>query len=71
MGLSEKRDGKNLATFSYSPRINCTASGSPVWMGLPRWLTGMSLPAMQETLKRCRFDPWVGKIPGVGNGNLL
>ena len=23
-------------------------------------------------LKRCRFDPWVGKIlPGVGNGNTL
>ena len=21
--------------------------------------------------KRCRFDPWVGKIPGVGNGNPL
>ena len=21
--------------------------------------------------KQCRFDPWVGKIPGVGNGNPL
>ena len=21
--------------------------------------------------ERCGFDPWVGKIPGVGNGNLL
>ena len=22
-----------------------------------------NLPAMQETCRRCRFDPWVGKIP--------
>ena len=22
-------------------------------------------------LKRCRFDPWIGKIPGGGNGNLI
>ena len=21
--------------------------------------------------RRCRFDPWVGKIPGGGNGNPL
>ena len=21
--------------------------------------------------RRCRFDPWVGKIPGEGNGNPL
>ena len=21
--------------------------------------------------KRCKFNSWVGKIPGVGNGNLL
>ena len=60
MGLSEKRDGNNLATFSYSPRINCTAFGSPVWMGLPRWLAGMSLPATQETLRDA------GLIPGLG-----
>ena len=26
-----------------------------------------NLPAVQET----RFDPWVGKIPGEGNGNSL
>ena len=44
--------------------------------GLPRWLSGkkkkkkkIHLP-MQETY-RCRFNPWVGKIPGEGNGNPL
>jgi len=21
--------------------------------------------------KRCRFDPWIGKIPGGENGNLI
>ena len=26
---------------------------------------------MQETYKRCEFDPWVGKIPGGGHSNLL
>ena len=29
--------------------------------------TVKNLPAMQET----PFDPWVGKIPGEGNGNPL
>ena len=37
-------------------------------MGLPRWLSG------QESACQCRrheFDPWIGKIPGEGNGNPL
>ena len=25
-----------------------------------------TLPAMQETCRRCGFDPWVGKIPWKG-----
>ena len=29
-------------------------------MGLPQWLSGKE-SAFQ--CKRCRFDPWVGKIP--------
>ena len=39
--------------------------------GLPKWLKGRE-PAWQ--CRNCRtrgFDPWVGKIPGEGNGNLL
>ena len=34
--------------------------------GLPRWPSGKR-PACQR--RRCGFDPWVGKIPGEGNGN--
>ena len=36
--------------------------------GLPRWLSG------KETACQCRrhgFDPWVGKTPEEGNGNIL
>ena len=42
---------------------------SPVsvsWASQVAWMI-KSLPAMWET----RFDPWVGKIPGEGNGNPL
>jgi len=35
---------------------------------LPRWLSGKE-PACQ--FRRHGFDPWVGKIPGVGNGKPL
>ena len=34
--------------------------------GLPRWLSG------KDSACQCRsrrFNPWVGKIPGGGNGN--
>ena len=37
-------------------------------LGFPRWCSG------KESVSLCRrhgFDPWVGKIPGVGNGNPL
>ena len=29
-------------------------------MGLPRWLSGKGSACQY---RRCRFDPWVGKIP--------
>ena len=38
------------------------------------WLGGAVVknpPAMQETCRIRWFNPWVGKIPGVGNGNPL
>ena len=42
---------------------------------VPHYLPGGSavknLPAMQETSRRHGFNPWVRKIPGEGNGNLL
>ena len=36
--------------------------------GLPRWVSGKESAC---PCRRCRFNPWVGKIPGVGMGNLL
>ena len=30
-----------------------------------------NLPATHKTCRRSRFSSWVGKIPGVGNGNPL
>ena len=37
---------------------------------LPKWHSGRVRLSVQET-QRCRFDPWVGRSPGVGNGKLL
>ena len=36
-----------------------------------RWLSGKESACQCRRYRRHRFDPWVGKIPGVGNGNLL
>ena len=38
--------------------------------GFPSGSAVNNLPAMPET-QRCRFNPWVGKTPGGGNGNPL
>ena len=38
-------------------------------MGLPRWLGGKESTCQCRRCKRCGLDPWVRKIPGVGNGN--
>ena len=37
-------------------------------LGLLRWFDGKESPCQ---CRRCGFDPWVGKILGEGNGNLL
>ena len=48
--------------------------------GLPRWYAGKESTCQSWRLSRCRFDPWVGKIPwrrkwqptpGVVPGNLM
>ena len=31
-------------------------------LGLPRWLSGKESAWQGRRCKRCRFDPWVGKI---------
>ena len=38
---------------------------------LPRWLSGKESAWQCRRCKRCRLNPWVWKIPGVGNGNLV
>ena len=35
---------------------------------LSRWFSGKEFACKHRRLGRCRFNPWVGKIPGVGNG---
>ena len=34
-----------------------------ILLGFPRWLSGKESTCQY---RRCRFDPWVGKIPGRG-----
>ena len=33
------------------------------WYGLPRWLSGKEPACQCRSRRRCRFDPWVRKIP--------
>ena len=40
-------------------------------MRLPWWLSSKEPACQCRTHKRLRFEPWVGKIPGEGNGNPL
>ena len=37
-------------------------------LGFPGGSVVKNLPAMQEPW-RCKFDPWIRKIPGGGHGN--
>ena len=39
-------------------------------LGNPKWLSGKESACQYRRLRRCRFNPWVGKIPGEGHGNL-
>ena len=38
-------------------------TGSDLVHGLPKWHSGEESPCQGRRGKRCRFDPWVGKIP--------
>ena len=40
-----------------------------IW--LPRWCSGKESTCQCQRLKTPGFDPWVGKIPGVGSGDSL
>ena len=50
--------------FSYR-RIYCMCAVSPRQLSpeLPRWLSGKEFACQCRRHKRCRFNPWVGKIP--------
>ena len=40
-----------------------------LWIGLPRWLSGKEFICQRRRHRRCRFDPWVGKISSPGGAN--
>ena len=44
---------------------------SRTYMGLPKWLSSKESACQSRGHQRRRFNPWVRKIPGGGNGNLL
>ena len=52
---------------SYSKLKACTESQQ----GFPGGSSGKESACQCKRCKRHRFDPWVGKMPGVGNGNPL
>ena len=39
--------------------------------GFPGYASGKEPTCLCRKHKRCRFDPWVGKIPWRGSGNPL
>ena len=44
-------------------QMHSEARSTAVNQGLPRWLSGKESACQCKKLKRCRLDPWVGKIP--------
>ena len=49
-----------------------TSSFSLVYKyGLPHWLRGQTICLICRRHRRCRFNPWSGRSPGGGNGNLV
>ena len=53
----------------YSALVFCRSILSH--LGLSRWCSGKESACQCRKCKRHRFDPWIGKILGVGHGNLL
>ena len=67
---------------NHTPMIKWWMSECPEWLtlqithlllkeGLPRWLSGKESACHCRRHRRCRFNPWVGRSPGEGNGNPL
>ena len=49
--------------FSSTKAIVLTFNALYFLPGLPRWLSGKESTCQGQRLRRCVFDPWVGKIP--------
>ena len=56
----------SLYFMNYDSCLHLTSNKCPA--GLPGWLNGKGSACQCQ---RCRFDPWNGKTPRGGNGNLL
>ena len=58
-----KSFAKNMLHDSWKP--------SHTTSRLPRWCSGKESPCQCRRHRRCRFNPWVGKISWRTNGNTL
>ena len=46
-------------------------TNSKMYLGFPGGTSGKEPACQCRRHKRCRFDPWIRKIPGGGHGYLL
>ena len=56
---------------SVSDRVPALVNTLPGHVGFPGGAVGKEPACQCSRGKRCRFNPWVGKIPWEGNGNPL
>ena len=52
------------ASFTQQPKSgrNPSIHSTDKWIGLPRWHSGKASACQCRRHRRCRFNPWVGKI---------
>ena len=55
----------NVYIFSFQILIYLKIWKEMLHLGLPRWLNGKESACQCRRHKRCRFNPWVGKIPRI------
>ena len=63
LGSRDRRDPFSAAVHLPNPPLAAA--------GLPRWHSAKASACQFRRRMRRGFDPWVRKIPGEGNGNLL
>ena len=64
----QKRAG-TVASYTVHGLSESRAGYQP--LGLPRWLSDKEFASQCRRPKRCRFNPWVGKIPWRKKWNPL